>query len=337
MSLSFIRAEVPSHDEGEAQEKAVAVTVREFIEQATYALEEPISQREDKDADRGATVRCLLGLESGTDSMLLWERRKRAAGHLGKDVRTMTQRRTKQGRVESHEIRLMDRLADQLVQRENDFLRENGTIGFTPDSALWLSAVSDAWSVTGELRSSVEGCVGVLRPSPGEEYPFRSDYESLELLGRFWQVVRVPAANDPFLADVHQQSDELATVFPEGLVALLYALTPFDRDTLKRLAGAELTLTPEIASTQIVHDLLPQWHDWLASCQCDPLALDASCVVHRFHQALDSYRKQLDKCWAELRDPYRSPLGYKSQRSTPDTLAYYAVRPPIDKTTPNSV
>jgi hypothetical protein len=337
MSLSFIRAEAPHREDGEAQEEAVAVTVREFIEEASYALEEPISQREDKDADRGAAARCLLGLQSGTDSMLLWERRQRAAGHLVKHVRTLTQRHTKRGKVESHEIRLMDRLADQLVQRENDFLRDNGTIGLPPDSALWLAAVSDAWTVTGELRAQVDTCIGVLRPSPGDEYPFRCDYASLELLGRFWQLVKIPAADDSFLADIHQRSDELATIFPEGLVALLYVLTPFDLDILERLTGSELTLTPEIASPQIVHDLLSQWHDWLALCACDPLTPDASCMAHRFHEALKSYNKQLEKCWAELRDPYRSPLGYKSRRSTAEALAYYAVRPPIDKGSINSV
>jgi hypothetical protein len=96
MGLTYIRAEVPGANES-AQEDVVAATVRAFIEQATYALEEQVSQRDDKDADRGAAARCLLGLQAGTGSMLLGERRERAAGHLVKKVRTMTKRRERKG------------------------------------------------------------------------------------------------------------------------------------------------------------------------------------------------------------------------------------------------
>jgi hypothetical protein len=328
MGLTYIRAEAPAADEA-ARDEAVAATVRNFIEQATYALEEPVSQREDKDADRGAAARCLLGLQPGTGAMLLPERRTRAAGYLVKHVRTLTKPRKVKGRMVSHETALMAQLASELWDREADFLRDNDHgDGASSAKALLLETVSDVWKTASELGSNIDMCVGGLRPQPGETYMASSDYASLELLARLWQLVRIPPENDPFLTDLDQPSAVLNTIFPEGLVALLFVLPPFDRATTERLRKEDLILTPEIVSPDIVHELMPQWHDWLDSCQCNPLEPENSCSVHRFQEALDSYIKQLDKCWTELRDPHRTPISYKSRRTHPETLEYYAIRSP---------
>lgn len=333
MSLTYIRAEAPSTDEDD-RDGPVAATVRAFIEQATYALEEPLSQRDDKDVDRGAAARCLLGLDSGTGSMLLSDRRKRAAGHLVKHVRTVTKRRERKGRIVSHEMLLMEQLASQLWDREVDFLRGDQPRESEPDAHVrdpWLATLSDVWTTATELQSNIERCVGTLRPQPGEAYPLRGDYASLELLARFWQLVRIPPEHDPFLADLDHPSAALNTLFPEGLVALLFVLAPFDRDTIERLSKAELMLTPEMGSPEIVHELLPQWNEWLASCHCHPLEPQEPCSVHRFQETLVSYIQQIDKGWAELRDPDRSPLSYKSRRTPVETVEYYAILPDIDK------
>jgi hypothetical protein len=340
MSLTYIRAEAPTTID-DARDEAVAATVRNFIEQATYALEEPLSERDDKDADLGAAARCLLGLDPGTGSMLLSERRKRAASHLVKNVRTVTKRREVRGRMVSHEIVLMEHLATQLWDRESDFLRDGSHSGGASsaqdgDSPL-LASISDAWTAAGELESNINYCVGALRPQPGDDYPFRSDYASLELLARFWQLVRIPPEHDPFLADVDEPDDVLTTLFPEGLVALLFVLAPFDRATTERLSREDLILTPEIVAPEFVHELMPHWHEWLGSCQCHPLEPEKSCSVHRFQDTLGLYIKQLDKCWTELRDPHRSPLSYKLRRTPSETLEYYAIRSAIDKYDGNSV
>jgi hypothetical protein len=325
MGLTYIKAEAPSVDK-DARDDAVAATARNFIEQATYALEEPLSERDDKDADLGGAARCLLGLDPGTGSMLLPERRKRAAGHFVKKVRTVTKRRERKGRSVSHEMLLMEQLARELWDRETNFLHGSDQSDVRRDSRL-LATVSDAWAAATNLQSNIDTCVEVLRPLPGKDYPFFNDYASLELLARFWQLVRIPLEADPFLAEM----DWLATIFPAGLVASLFVLTPFDRATIERLSQAELILTPEIASPEIVHELMPQWHEWLGSCQCRPLERQESCSVHSFQEALGSYVEQLDKCWTELRDPHRTPLSYKSRRTPAETIEYYAIRATIDK------
>jgi hypothetical protein len=334
MSLAYITAQAPNTD-GNAREDAIAATVRAFIEEATYVLEEPMSEREDKDVDRGAAARCLLGLYPGTSAMLLAERRKRAASHLVKDVRTITKRRERKGRMVSYEMLLMEQLASELWERETDFLRDSNHSGDVHDEndrdSPLLAAVSDVWSTAGDIQSNIDYCVGALRPQPGDDYPLRSDYASLELLARFWQLVRIPPEHDPFLADVDEPDDVLTTLFPEGLVALLFVLSPFGRDTIERLSRTELILPPEILSSEIVHELIPHWHEWLGSCHCQPLEPQESCSVHRFQEILGSYIKQLDKCWVELQDPHRSPLSYKSRRSPAETMEYYAIRQPIDK------
>ncbi len=343
MGLTYIRAEVPSLEDGDVQEEAVAVTVREFIEQTSYALEEPVSQREDKDADRGAAARCLLGLYPGTGSMLLWERRTRAAGHLVKHVRTMTKPRKVKGRIVSHETMLMDQLASQLWEREVDFLRDNSGRGSVQNDMYrdspWLAVVHDAWSTARELTTQLEHCCDILRPrAPNYEYLDRCDYNSLELFGKLWKYVMIPKQGDPWLAAMGTPEEELTKMFPEGDVVALYYMSPFRRATLERLSN-EITEAPAIAPVLVVRELITPWRAWLKTCKCDVVHPDPnSCGVHRFRWALKVYTDRLSECWEDLRDPYRTPSHYRPDQTPAEIVERYGLRAsPIDKSSDFSV
>ena len=340
MGLTYIQAETPSLEDGDAQEEAVAVTVREFIEQASYALEEPVSQREDKDADRGAAARCLLGLHPGTGSMLLWERRTRAAGHLVKHVRTMTKPREVKGRVVSHETILMEQLASQLWEREVDFLRGRGSAqnDMYRDSP-WLAVVRDAWSTARELATQLEHCCDILRPkAPNYAYFERCDYNSLELFGKLWKYVMIPKQGDPWLATMGTPEEELTKLFPEGGVVFLYYMSPFRRATLERLSN-DITEAPAIAPIPVIRELIEPWRAWLKTCKCNTVRPDPNaCGVHRFRWSLKVYTENLGKCWEDLRDPYRTPSHYRSDQTPGEITERYGLRvPAIDKNTKNSV
>jgi hypothetical protein len=336
MGLTYIRAEAPGTDQ-DAREDAVAATVRDFIEEATYALEEPVSQREDKDADRGAAARCLLGLYPGTGSMLLRERRQRAAGHLVKNVRTVTTRREVKGRMISHEMLLMEQLASQLWDRETDFLRDGNSSRPTHDikdrDSPWLAVVHGAWNTARELSSALEQCCGGLQnPHPDREYLSRCDYNSLELFGKLWTYVMIPKQGDPWLDVMGKPEEELARMFPEGEVVFLYYFSPFRRATLERLSH-EIVVAPDIAPIPVVSELIEPWRTWLGICQCDLLKPDLiSCKVHLFRSSLRVYIEKLGECWEDLRDPYRSPRHYRPGQTPAEIFERYGLRvPAIDK------
>lgn len=343
MGLAYIRAEAPSLDDGNAQEEAVAVTVRECVEQASYGLEEPVSQREDKDADRGAAARCLLGLHPGTGSMLLWERRVRAAGYLIKHVRTMTKPRKVKGRMVSQETILMEQLANQLLEREADFLRDSHDRDAAHHDIYrdtpWLKIAHGAWSTASELATELKHCCDVLRPAePDQEYYARCDYNSLELFGKLWAYIMIPKVGDPFLAAVGTPEGEIAKLFPNGDIALLYYMGPFKRAALERLSS-EIVDAPAIAPVPVVRDLITPWRAWLQTCGCDIVEPNLfECSVHRFRSTLEDYIKKLGECWEDLRDPYRTPRHYKPDQTPAEIIEQYGLRAPtIDKNTKHSV
>lgn len=335
MSLTYIRAEAPSTDE-DALDEAVAATARAFIEQATYALEEPVSQRDDKDADRGAAARCLLGLYPGTGSMLLAERRRCAAEHLVKKVRTMTKRRERKGRVISHEMVLMEQLASQLWDRETDFLKQRDRgepeRERQADEQL-LQVVHTVWKITGELDSELGVACYLVPPDSADRYPFDSDHISLYHFGQFWKLVHAPERE--FIEAAEGVQAPLVTLFPPGLIAQMYVLAPFQYTEIDRLANSTLP-GPYMGSSQVMMELISRWRVWLQSCWCNKQEPQPTCQVHRFREALLKYQKAIEECWANLRDPHRSPAVYGFRRTPTETLEYYAIRS-IDKYDINSV
>jgi hypothetical protein len=331
MSLTYIRAEAPTLDAADAQEDAVAVTVRGFIEQASYALEEPVSERENKEADRGATARCLLGLYPGTGSMLLWERRKRAADHLVKHVRTMTKPRKVKGRMVSHETLLMEQLASQLWERETDFLREaddrDVASPVAPEDSPWLARVHIAWDTANDLRSTIGCYYSVFRPEDGYDF----DYESLDLFGFLWTLVKIPSVDDIATAGIGKPEEGMTILFPDGPITIMFVYSPFERETIERLSAAD-PAPPEIAHSPMFSELITPWCAWLDSCQCKESTPDPQCAVHRFREALDSYIKHLERCWNELRDPLRAPSHYGKDHSPSTILDHCGLSPPpLDK------
>jgi hypothetical protein len=333
MSLQYIRAETPSID-GEALDGAVAARVRAFLEEASYALEEPTSQRDDKDADRGAAARCLLGLYPGTGSMLLAERRKYAANHLVKKVRTTTKRRERNGKMTSHEMLLMGQLATELWDRETDFLKQR-EIQFLKDSQAapseppnspLLAGVSELHEVAQELHSTMSYLTAKPRSAHREGF----DVESLCLLGRFSQLVNI----EPEEGELDGWADPilraLLLMSPTRTVAAMFSLIPFERDTIDLMGQVDFSAS-SFALLDFVYDLMPQWHAWLRLCVCDRAEPQADCPVHRFQTLLNSYIGRLDDCWRELRDPYHSPRSYKVRTTPARIIREYSLNPAIDK------
>src|SRR5947207_1833991 len=83
LELEYVKAEAKAPNSREPSREEIAETARQLIEQATYALDRPLSQRQHVDADLGMAARVLLALEPGTYALSLHERRRRAAGYLG--------------------------------------------------------------------------------------------------------------------------------------------------------------------------------------------------------------------------------------------------------------
>jgi hypothetical protein len=263
MNLNYVRAEAARDDSAEAQPDAVAVAARELIEQATYALDKPISQREHTDADSGAAARCLLAIEQGTGTMLLSERRKRAASHLHLDgVPSLTHHHEDRttGNKASRESRLMDALGRALMEREAQFLRSNQARHSAGNDAYrdspYLTIAHGAWNTSGELASQLKWCCDIFRPGPPDyEYYERCDYNSLELFGKLWKYLMIPRVGDPFLAVIGKPEEPLTKLFPNGDIAVLYYMSPFKRATLERLSD-DIVVAPDIAPIPAVRELI---------------------------------------------------------------------------------
>jgi hypothetical protein len=341
MSLRCVGTGSPAVDLPTATADATALRAREVLTEATDDLVKPLEEREPvDDTDLGAAARCFLALERGTEALDLKDRRKEAALYTGdKSIRAMAKAQKRPYR-RSHEHKLMIALAGKLVEREWTLLDEvsDRTADDTSRDSPWLAAVHDAWDAATGLSSALEQCCGIFRPEPGEEYPFRCDYDSLELYGKLWKYVKIPGKDDPFVATIGKPEEPVSTLFAEGLTAMLFAFSPFDRETIERLS-ADVVVAPDIAPIPVVSELIAPWHTWLGSCQCDLVTPDlGSCTVHRFRTTLDMYIKELNKCWDELRDPFRTPFQYRRDHSPDQTVDRYGLRvPPVDRYDGNSV
>jgi hypothetical protein len=344
MSLSYIRAEAPRLDDREAQETAVAVTAQGFIEEATYALDKQTSQREHTDADNGAAARYLLALEQGTAAMPLHERRKRAAEclHLT-DPASLRHQHKSGGVVETRETRLMNAVANRLLERETHFLREQSGVNSDSNGAAvdphWLEAVHNAWDTGRKLSANLKLCCGFHRPEPGEEYRSRRDYTSLESFGKLWQYVEIPAKDSAWFvksgkpkkgrASLEPEIQLAANIFGRGLTAILFASSPFEREPIERLS-AGTAVVPDTDPLPIIRELIIPWRAWLESCPCPAATPDPkSCEVHWFYSSLEQYIKELRKCWDELRDPHHTPAHFRDDLSPAKTFERYGLRIPV--------
>ncbi len=345
MSLSYIQAEAPRLDDREAQEIAVAVTAQGFIEAATYALDKQTSQREHTDADSGAAARYLLAIEQGTASMPLHERRKRAAECLYlKDAASLRHRHIDQrsGLAESRETKLMDAVADKLLERDNDFRRAQssanpGHEGVAGDSH-WLAAVHNAWETARRLSITLKMCIGFRRHEPDMEYDTQRDYTSLESFGKFWQYVEIPAKDGPwFVASDSPETGrasllpeiKLAVMFGRGLPEILFVSSPFEREEIERLS-TEIVVTQDTDPSPVIRELITPWQAWLDSCLCFPADPDPeSCETHWFSSSLEQYIDELRKCWDELRDPYYTPAHFGNDPSPAKIFKRYCLRMPV--------
>jgi hypothetical protein len=340
MRLRYIKVDAALHSDS-VDEEAVAMTARGLIEQATYALDKPVSQRENTDADNGAAARCLLALEQGTGSMLLSERRKRAVRHLHKsDVRSLTHqhksRRT--GQTESYETRLMDALAHQMIEREVDYANqqphEHSPIA-DQTGTLALQLVHKLWAVAGELNEELSAACALDLPRAEDPLPFGEDIASLCLFGQFWKLVHAPE-RESLETTGEQEGQPVAEMSPPVLIALMCEAAPFPYDAMERLADS-VTWVVQFTLTSAMSELLVRWRVWLKSCLCDQSVPDPTCEVHSFRNALVAYRSAVEECWATLRDPHRTPKVYGIRRTLDETLAWYRIRSGIDINTTNMV
>ena len=329
MGLQYIRAEAPVLDELEAQEDAIAVMAREFIDEAAHALDKQISQREHTDVDNVTAVRYLLALEQGTASMPLRERRERAAECLrAEDAKNLRhQYKTKRrGVTETRETKLMDAVADKLMEREIQFLKDSQADPSEPPNSPLLAGVSELHGVAQELHSTMSYLTAKPRSAHREDF----DVESLCLLGRFSQLVNIPLEEGHLDGWADPVLRALLLLSPTRTVAAMFSLIPFEGDTVNLMGQVDFSVS-SIALFDFVDDLMPQWHAWLRLCVCDRAEPQADCPVHRFQTLLNSYIGRLDACWRELRDPYHSPSSYKF-RTTPDRIIReYSLNPTIDK------
>jgi hypothetical protein len=332
MGLRCVKAGSSAVNVANPTAEVVASRAREVLKEATDDLAKPLHEREPvDDTDFGAAARCFLGLEQGTESLDRRRRRDKADVHTGEKmtIEAMAKTQKEPPRV-SHERKLMDALAGKLMERELDFLRERdgGSQSDMMDDSSWLAAAHDVWYTASQLSSELDGCYGVFRPEPGEEHPFQSDYNARLLFGDFWSLVKIPDQNDPFIADIGKPSEELSTLFAGGMIAVMFAYSPFEREGMEKLSsGKEVSLLS-------LDEQITLWHAWLESCQCAETTPEPVCKVHRFRAALDAYIKELNKCWDELRDPYRTPSHFTLDRSPRSIFERYGLQAPrLDKYT----
>jgi hypothetical protein len=321
MSFKYIRAEVARIADLDTHEQAVAVVARRFIEEATHAPTEEISQRDDKDADRGAAARCLLGLYPGTDSMILSERRIQAAGFIGKKVRSTTKKTLRNtGRLESYETILMARLAGHIWDREVDFISDPP---LENPAAPPLAALRDLIFTVDRLTFTLDSVL--CRWKNERAFWPKESRNALKWFSRFVYLVKLPQPEEVDLAGAGFPNSIMDTV------ALIFRLSPFSMAVHQQYADRVRLATPELTSTPRIEGAREMWSSWIESCHCDLPSTDPACLPHQLFNELDEYGALLAVCWADFRDPYHSPTSENMGRSVAEILEFYAIDPDIDK------
>ncbi len=237
MSLTRVQSGSPSVDTPNPTAEATALRAREVLNEATYDLVKPPSEREFvDDTDLGAAARCFLALERGTEALDRKDRRKAAALYTDKSIRAMAKTQTRPYRP-SHERKLMGALAAKLIEREVDALAQRSTRegAQPPDNEPWLSCVHEAWTVARALDHFFYG----LDWGPeGEDDDFLGPEESVELFVKLLCLVKTRAETDGFRASRSEAMRHLTPTWipPFRFVDTMRKASPFDQETLQRLA-----------------------------------------------------------------------------------------------------
>lgn len=347
MSLNCVRAGIPELDTAEATEEAIAANARKVLRQATEELAKPPGEREPIDeVDEGAAARLYLGLEPGTGTLLLKDRRERATLYTGgRNVRAMAHAQS--GR-RSHEFRIMASLANVLITREVEFVARKRPSVPSPE----MVAVHHAWRAVERLRNQIM-LYNLFHSS--EVSGWGGDLNStLALFGHMWQLVEAPKENS--LTEIGFDQPPTTLQSPHELLYLLRLTSPFNQaelDELSRCIRPGLPTTPpdrwlaedvEIETSRatepifvvqptadddvFVEGTIERWQHWLDGCLCKVAGDYWACRQHRFRRTLDLYQGKLEECWAYLRDPLNTPGEYDRAVSAAEQLMQYGVRFP---------
>lgn len=306
-----------------ADEDAVAAFARLLIEQTTYALDKPDSERALNAPDCGAGTRILLALEPGTKTLPLMTRRARAAPYLQLRVRSMTRVRLK---YPSPEMRLMEDVADRLRESSLDYVGAdaNGPTGPPHRSSLeapeTLAAVHNVWTaVNGILLCLVDVKVDKTSDNPAIQNSLRGlRVGSLAYFAYLHSLIHGKFSDEILNRPGNQFSndaplDRLPTVedHPRYLAWYIEAITPFSDEEMDQLYKAiNCDGIIEKVGSRLPDELVQVWMAWLNSCRCDGPANDLWCEVNRFCTALLIYREELETVWRYLQNPVATPAAY---------------------------
>jgi hypothetical protein len=350
MSLNCVRAGVPELDTAEATEEAIANSAREVLTRATEALAEPPEERELIDeVDNGAAARVYLGLERGTETLLLSERRERASLYTGKSVSAMMKTQKKPFR-RSPEYYLMASLADVVIAREVEFVARKRPSVPSPE----MVAVHQAWRAVERLRKQI--VLYDVFNSSLDVPEWGGDLNStLALFGHMWQLVEAP--KEYSFTEIGPDQPPTTMQDPHELLYLLRLTSPFNQaelDEIVRCIRPGLPTAPpdrwlaediEIETSNatepifvvqptadddvlFAESIIERWQRWLDGCLCKVAGDYWACRQHRFRRALDLYQGKLEECWAYLRDPLNSPGEYDRAVGAAEQLTQYGVRFP---------
>lgn len=327
MSLSYIRSEAPSMPDFDRNEESVAATVREFLSEATYGLDKPLSQREHVASDNGAAARCLLAIEPGTAALPLAARRRRAAVHAGLNVRSMTKRRrVRNGEMVSHELRLMTALADELISREVQYAKPSPFARSPIDNAIqifpdWaprpLLDYYRAWFLADLLPPQIEIAVNCTRSRSAVEHQGRKCIKcgmSLSTCARLIDITDYIEIPDPFIQGLNQCPAR------EALRQLQTAL-PFDASDDRQFERCVTTAVDTDHMAELLGDsIFSRWDTWLRRCHCEFPTRRATQYDFRVHDrnptcpvraaitGLFAYRDAVQVEWGQLQTRLQAPF-----------------------------
>jgi hypothetical protein len=305
MGLRFVRAETPARHDHDAYEQAVAVMVCEHLEAASRTLNEVVTQRQSPLADNGAAARCLLGIEKGTDTMLLYERREKAAKHADKERRSMIK---SHGKTPDYEMRLMDALAGKLEAREVAELDKEPPSPFDRsfvDRFLpsWtprpLADYYRAWSIAKRLGDGLNDALGcVQRKSADQHRGYRCGLCFPPLMNYARLTAVTTAIGEPDRWAMFRKDD-----FPaRNALRRIQTASPFDQATHTLL---EQSVVTEMGYPQLDRafgkDVSAQWDGWVRTCECADTP-GPSCRVHQTISGSTDYVTTVEIEWQRLQE-----------------------------------
>jgi len=312
MRLGYIRAEVLP---GDAAKRGHAKAVRTAIGRESSGIRGPIRQR-DAGIDYGAVVRSLIGVEPGVRDWSLADRRGRAAAKLrGRQTSSLSKTRYKPYQP-SYELELMNALAEQLLRKESEFIRNQSPsletsmisrLGETP----WYALLARVWSAAYFIHRSAETLL-----LGGTNFHGDGTLEiSTTLLSNWWDLVSLiaePGRHGPDMASELLSGERLDGVQPHRLPLVIRECLPESILLSWRAAqssGSDGDWTQELS-------------DWLNTCNCGRGQPNPdACRVHRLLAAAAWLELTIDTMWRDIPRYLSSPSAYVfSQYSVPNAL-----------------